>query len=197
MCDWLFCNFGLLIEQVVQGMLVDVNFVVVIVCKEMVNVWLSWIDWFGFVEVLVCCVFDGSGDVFGILCSVFLCNVVEFCVVVGDVLIDVLIEEVNEICKLCGYGLQCWFYKGYGLFQYDLQYFKIDFDFFCNCQWGDFVVCLDCFMCEMCSKLVDVYGDLVDVVCCYNGSGLCVEQYCEYVMFMYGWLKDVFVLIVY
>lgn len=188
--DWLFRNFGPLIEQAVQGTPVDANLVAAIACKETANVWLSWIDRLGPAEVLARCVFDGSGDVPGTSRSAFPRNAAEFRAAVGDALTDALIEEANETRKLRGYGPQRWLYKGYGLFQYDLQHFKTDPDFFRNRQWGDFAACVDRFMREMRSKLADAHGDLADAVRRYNGSGPRAEQYREHVMFMYGWLKD-------
>lgn len=187
--DWLLRNFATPIEQAVQGTPLDADLVAAIACKETANVWLHWIDRLSPGEVLARCVFDGSGDVPGTSRSAFPRNAAEFRAVAGDALTDALIDEANETRKLRGFGPQRWLYKGYGLFQYDLQHFKTDPDFFRNRQWGDFAACMDRFMREMHTKLADAHGDLPDAVRRYNGSGPKAEQYREHVMFMLGWLK--------
>lgn len=187
--DWLLRNFATPIEQAVQGTPLDADLVAAIACKETANVWLHWIDRLSPGEVLARCVFDGSGDVPGTSRSAFPRNAAEFRAVAGDALTDALIDEANETRKLRGFGPQRWLYKGYGLFQYDLQHFKTDPDFFRNRQWGDFAACMDRFMREMRTKLADAHGDLPDAVRRYNGSGPKAEQYREHVMFMLGWLK--------
>lgn len=187
--DWLLRNFAAQIEQAVQGTPLDADLVAAIACKETANVWLHWIDRLSPAEVLARCVFDGSGDVPGTSRSAFPRNAADFRAAVGDALTDALIDEANETRKLRGFGPQRWLYKGYGLFQYDLQHFKTDPDFFRNRQWGDFGACIDRFMREMRTKLADAHGDLPDAVRRYNGSGPRAEQYREHVMFMYGWLK--------
>jgi hypothetical protein len=187
--DWLFQNFADAIQQAVQGTPLDANLVAAIACKETANVWLHWIDRLSPHDVLERCVFDGSGDVPGTSRSAFPRNATDFRAKVGDTLTDMLIDEANETRKLRGYGPQRWLYKGYGLFQYDLQHFVDDPDFFRNRQWGDFAACMDRFMREMNAKLKAANGDVADAVRRYNGSGPKAEQYREHVMFMYGWLQ--------
>jgi hypothetical protein len=188
--DWLLRHFAPQIERAVQGTPLDANLVAAIACKETANVWLGWIDRLSPADVLARCVFDGSGDVPGTSRGAFPRNAAEFRARVGDALTDALIEEANETRKLRGYGPQRWLYKGYGLFQYDLQHFDTDPAFFRDRLWRNFDDCIDRFMQEMRRKLADANGDVPDAVRRYNGSGARAEQYRDHVMFILGWLKD-------
>lgn len=187
--DWLLQNFGADIDKAVQGTPLDANLVAAIACKETANVWLHWIDRLSPDDVLERCVFDGSGDVPGSSRSAFPRNAAEFRAKVGDALTDMLIDEANETRKLRGFGPQRWLYKGYGLFQYDLQHFTTDEPFFRERQWRQFAACIDRFMQEMRRKLDAANGDVADAVRRYNGSGPKAEQYREHVLYMYGWLQ--------
>jgi hypothetical protein len=187
--DWLLRNFGPQIEAAVTGTPLDTDLVAAIACKETANIWLQWIDRLGPEQVLARCVFDGSGDVPGTSRRAFPPNAAAFRASVGDALTDALIDEANETRKLRGYGPQRWLYKGYGLFQYDLQHFQTDPGFFRERQWRSFDSCMDRYMREMRDKLRAANGDLPDAVRRYNGSGPKAEEYREHVMFIYGWLK--------
>ncbi|PTT89892.1 hypothetical protein DBR42_06990 [Pelomonas sp. HMWF004] len=187
--DWLLRNFGPQIEAAVSGTPVDTDLVAAIACKETANIWLQWIDRLSPAEVLARCVFDGSGDVPGTSRRAFPSNAAAFRASVGDALTDELIDEANETRKLRGFGPQRWLYKGYGLFQYDLQHFEKDPGFFRERQWRSFDSCMDRYMREMRDKLRAANGNLADAVRRYNGSGPKAEEYREHVMFIYGWLK--------
>jgi hypothetical protein len=187
--NWLLQNFGDQIKQAIQGSPLDPNHVAAIACKETANVWLSWIDRLSPTDVLERCVFDGSGDVPGTSRSAFPRNAAEFRAKVGDALTDMLIDEANETRKMRGYGPQRWLYKGYGLFQYDLQHYETDAGFFRDRQWRTMDACMDRFMKEMNAKLKASGGDLPDAVRRYNGSGPKAEQYRQHVMYIYDWLK--------
>lgn len=187
--DWLFRNFSAQINQIIQGTPVDAELVAAIACKETANVWLSWIDRLGPADVLARCVFDGSGDVPGTSRSAFPRNAADFRARVGDALTDQLIEEANETRKLRGYAPQRWLYKGYGIFQYDLQHFEKDPGFFRDRGWASMEACLDRFMKEMQDKLRASGGDVPGAVRRYNGIGDKAEQYRDHVMYIHGWLK--------
>ncbi|RYE80040.1 MAG: peptidoglycan-binding protein [Oxalobacteraceae bacterium] len=188
--DWLFTNFLPQIEQAVQGTPLDPNLVAAIACKETANVWLDWIKRLSPDEVLARCVFDASGDYPGTSRSAFPRNAQAFREKVGDALTDALIAEANEMRKVRGWGPERWLYKGYGLFQYDLQHYLTDPGFFENREWRKFDVCLDKLMLEMKRKLEASNGDLPDAIRRYNGSGPKAEQYRGHVLFIYAWLKD-------
>lgn len=186
--DWLFQNFAAQIDQIVEDTPLDANLVAAIACKETANVWLNWIDRLSPDEVLARCVFDGSGDVPGTDRKAFPRNASAFRAKVGDGLTDLLIDEANETRKLRGYGPQRWLYKGYGIFQYDLQHFDKDPGFFRDREWRSMDSCLDRWMKEMQDKLRAASGDVPDAVRRYNGSGPKAEQYRDHVLFIHGWL---------
>ena len=186
--DWLFQNFRAQIDKVITGTPLDANLVAAIACKETANVWLHWIDRLGASDVLARCVFDGSGDVPGSYRSAFPRNAADFRAKVGDAVTDLLIDEANETRKLRGFGPQRWLYKGYGIFQYDLQHFETDPGFFRDLEWRSMDSCLDRWMKEMQAKLQAANGDIPDAVRRYNGSGPKAEQYRDHVLYMYGWL---------
>lgn len=188
--DWLLRNFSAQIDKAIEGTPVDANLVAAIACKETANVWLSWIDRLSPADVLARCVFDASGDMPGTSRGVFPRNAAEFRAKAGEPLTAALIEEANETRKLRGYSPQPWLYKGYGLFQYDLQHFDADQAFFRDRLWRNFEDCIDRFMLEMRRKLDASKGDLPDAVRRYNGSGPKAEEYRGHVMYIYGWLKD-------
>jgi hypothetical protein len=50
------------------------------------------------------------------------------------------------------------FCRGYGIFQYDLQFYRRDPDFFLERQWHDFDACLTRFLHELTTKLRRVFG---------------------------------------
>jgi hypothetical protein len=188
--DWLFTNFLPQIEQAVQGTPLDANLVAAIACKETANVWLDWIKRISPGEVVARCVFDASGDYPNTSRSAFPRNAQAFREKVGDALTDDLIAEANAMRKVRGWGPEKWLYKGYGIFQYDLQHYLTDPGFFENHEWRKFDVCLDKLMLEMKRKLEASQGDLADAIRRYNGSGPKAEQYREHVLFIYQWLKD-------
>lgn len=189
--DWMMRNFGRQIEAAVRGAApIDAATVCAIACKETAPVWLPWIARLSPAEVLARCVFDGSGDVPGTSRSAFPRNTAAFRARYGDALTEALIAEANATRRLRGYGDQRWLYKGYGIFQYDLQHCETDLAFFKDRLWRSFDECLDRFMREMRTKLAASGGELRDAVRRYNGSGPRAEQYAEQVMFMRGWLAD-------
>jgi hypothetical protein len=67
----------------------------------------------------------------------------------GDERTDALIEEADKTRVLRGYSRKNWVYKGYGLFQYDLQFVRVDPDFFFERQWYRFDACLERLMREL------------------------------------------------
>jgi hypothetical protein len=88
-----------------------------------------------------------------------------------------LIEEANKTRRLQDYGDRPWVYKGYGLFQYDLQHVRGDEGFFRNREWYDFDICLGRAAAELDNKLEAVGGDLWEAIRAYNGSGARARAY--------------------
>ena len=81
-------------------------------------------------------------------------------------------------------------YKGYGIFQYDLQFVLSDEVFFRQKQWGDFQACIDRAVGEL-EKNYLHYKDLRTAIRAYNGSGPSAEQYADDVMQLLEWCSEV------
>lgn len=82
-------------------------------------------------------------------------------------------------------------YKGYGIFQYDLQHTKSDFYFFRERQLYDFSMGLNRACKELDDKLVASNGDLWDAIRRYNGSGKSAQQYASNVKIFTAYCKEV------
>jgi hypothetical protein len=132
-------------------------------------------------------VFDASGDAPGTSRAAFPRDTAAFRDRYPD-LADTLIEEANRSRALRKLPRAAWVYKGYGIFQYDLQHIEQDEEFFRDKKWSDFDACMERFMREMRRKLADAGGDLRDAVRRYNGRGAKAEEYAGHVMLMRYWL---------
>ncbi len=187
--DWLMQSFGPDITQAVNGTQFDPFLLCAIAAKETGPEWLRWIGNRSKEEVLARCVFDASGDFPETSRRAFPRNTAAFRQEYGDQLTAVFIDEANQTRALRGMGSQQWVYKGYGIFQYDLQHIKTDPDFFLKKQWRDFSVCLDRVMKELRAKEQAAGGDLRGTVRRYNGSGERAETYADHVLAMFDWMK--------
>jgi hypothetical protein len=185
--QWMMANFGPLIEKAVSGTNIDAALVCAFACKETATVWLQWINQLSPAELLARCVFDASGDMPGHPRNAFPRNTAEFRARYGS-LTDELIAEANQTRRLRAIPTQPWLYKGYGIFQYDLQNIKGDEEFFRSKMWFSFEACLDRFMRVLHDKLEVAHGDLKDAVRLYNGTGAKAEQYRDQVLVMRDWL---------
>jgi hypothetical protein len=185
--NWLMGNFG---DRIRAASIppVDPELICAIACKETACIWLNWIDKIPPAEVLAHCVFDASGDFPNTSRSAFPVNAAAFRERFPQ-LCDELIDEANQMRKLRGWGPEKWLYKGYGIFQYDLQNIVTDPDFFQKKLWRDFDACLDRLLRELRDKLQAAGGNLRDAVRRYNGSGPKAEQYADHVMLIRDWLK--------
>jgi hypothetical protein len=123
-------------------------------------------------------VFDASGDYPGTSRNAFPVNTAAFRSEYGEPITSMLIEEANITRRLQGYSDRQWVYKGYGLFQYDLQYIHGDQGFFATRQWYDFGECVARVIRELDRKLVQT-GDLWEAIRAYNGSGPRARRYRE------------------
>jgi hypothetical protein len=108
----------------------------------------------------------------------------------GDAFTQDLIGEANQTRALRGLPAASWVYKGYGIFQYDLQYVGADTAFFQQKQWGEFQACLDRALSELKTKYAH-YKDLRTTVRAYNGSGPSAEAYADDVMTLLAWCSEV------
>jgi hypothetical protein len=185
--DWIAGNFGPIINAIAPGNPVDANVVYAIACQESAICWLPWIDTMTPEQVLARCVFDASGDAPQTSRQAFPVDTGAFRAKFGNELTAQLIAEANETRLLRKLPPAQWVYKGYGIFQYDLQNILSDPDFFKNRQWSDFRACLDRLMKEMHDKLAAAGGDLREALRRYNGAGAAAELYASNVMQMKDW----------
>jgi hypothetical protein len=92
-----------------------------------------------------------------------------------------LIVEANETRLLRGFKPASWVYKGYGVFQYDLQYVETDEGFFRDKEWYQFTASLERAMKELVSKYKK-HNDLWKAIRAYNGSGPSATDYANNVI---------------
>jgi hypothetical protein len=187
---WMTANFGAQLAAAVQGTPFDDNLLCAIAGKEAACYWLAWTRTMAPAEVLARCVFDASGDAPNTSRSAFPRNTAQFRAQYGDALTDMLIAEANAARQLRNLGPAQWVYKGYGIFQYDLQYITADRGFFADRRWGDFGECVTRAVRELSEKYAH-YQDLRSAVRAYNGSGPAAEAYADDVMQLLTWCSEV------
>jgi len=178
---WMKTNFGEEISVAVAGTPFSTDIVCAIACQETAYFWLNFIDTLSVDDVLARCVLDGSGDVPGTSRGPFPKNTAAFRERYGDEFTDMLIAEANESRKLRGYGPKNWVYKGYGIYQYDLQYVISDESFFRQKKWYSYDECLKRLMKELKEKYSH-HGELWKAIRAYNGSGPKATEYANNVI---------------
>ena len=174
---WLVGNFGARLAAAANGKPYRVKHLCAIVCQETAYKWVPWIDTLPVQTIVERAVYDASGDYPGTSRSAFPINTDAFRKRFGNAATAMLIEEANLTRRLQGYQDKDWVYKGYGLFQYDLQAILRDPAFFEDRQWYDFDRCLQKVVDELDLKLIEQNGDLWEAVRSYNGSGARARQY--------------------
>jgi hypothetical protein len=147
-----------------------------ILCQETAYFWLNYITRITPNQVTARCVLDGSGDVAGTSRNAFPRNTEAFRRHFGDEFTELLIREGNKSRLLR--GMKPWgkLYKGYGPFQYDLQYSLTDEVFFKERHWYDIKLCVDKCMGELEVKYRQ-QGDVHEAIRAYNGSGPRAREY--------------------
>ena len=176
-CKWLIQNFGDQLGAAVKGKPYKVKHLCAIVCQETAYKWLNWIKGHNAAMILARCVFDASGDYPGTSRDAFPRNTREFRRKYGNAFTDILIEEANITRRMQGWSDKDWVYKGYGIFQYDLQHVDTDEDFFRQTKWASFDECLTRCTGELDAKLKIAKGDLWKAIRAYNGRGRRAEEY--------------------
>jgi hypothetical protein len=176
---WLMENFGDKLRAAVAGKAYGLKHLCAIVCQETAYKWVPWIGQKPMQTIVERAVYDASGDYPGASRSAFPVNTAAFRARYGESLTNMLIEEANRTRRLQGYGDKPWVYKGYGLFQYDLQHIVRDEAFFRERQWYDFDQCLRRAVQELDDKLRAQNGDLWEAIRAYNGSGANARAYRE------------------
>lgn len=174
---WMVENFGAQLRAAVHGKAYKVKHLCAIVCQETAYKWLKWTDSQTPRTIVERCVFDASGDYPGTSRSAFPRNSAAFRARYGDDFTNMLVHEANLTRRMQGWSDKPWVYKGYGIFQYDLQHVTVDRGFFEQKRWYSFEACLEKCCDELDDKLVAARGDLWEAIRRYNGSGPRAEQY--------------------
>lgn len=187
---WLKTNYGNQLNQAVKNTVFTIDTLCGIACQETANVWVSWIGKKTPEEILKLCVFDASGDFPGTQRSAFPKNAAAFRAKYGDVFTNTLIAEANLSRKARGFGAAQWLYKGYGIFQYDLQHVINDQAFFEQKQWYNMDKCIEKVMKELNTKW-NITHDMFRTIKAYNGSGPRAQEYANNVTIFISYSKEV------
>jgi hypothetical protein len=178
---WMKDNFGRKIQSAVANTPFSVDLLCGIACQETAYFWLNFVKKISPAEIVARCVLDASGDFPDTHRSAFPKNTAAFRRAYGDEFTDMLIAEANATRKLRGFGPQKWVYKGYGIFQYDLQAVKEDERFFKERRWHDFDASLGMAMGELKEKY-KIDKNVWSAVRRYNGSGAAATRYANNVI---------------
>lgn len=176
--QWMIANFDTQLRASIAGTPLKRKHLCGIVCQETAYVWLGWTKKYDVSTILARCVFDASGDAAAAPRSAFPKNTAAFRAKYGDPFSQMLIDEANATRRMRGYPPKEWVYKGYGLFQYDLQKVTTDETFFSKKQWYSFDTCLGRAIQELIQKFNDT-RDIWKAIERYNGSGPKAVQYRE------------------
>jgi subtilisin family serine protease len=178
---WLISNFQPQLADAVRSTPFTVPLLCAIACREAGIYWLPLTPHKPAAEILGLCVYDASGDVAGAPRSAFPINTAQFRLTYGDAFTGLLIDETNKARAARGLSAASMVYKGYGIFQYDLQHVRTDESFFRSKQWYSFTECVSRAVGEL-KKKYEATGDIQSAVRAYNGSGPRAEQYARDVM---------------
>ena len=187
---WLAFNFGDAMRGAVAGTPFGVELLCGIACKETASMWLAFIDR-GLTpgEVLGRAIGDASGDFPNTSRSAFPKDTPTFRRDFGDEFADMLVAEANASRALRNMGAKSWVYKGYGIFQYDLQHVREDTRFFKDKRWYSLDECLERVVGELERKFQRT-GELWAAVKAYNGSGPRADAYRDDVKVLTAWAKE-------
>ena len=179
--NWLMTYFGGSIRASTDGTPFSPALLCGIVCQETAYFWFPLVAKAGSTitpdEVVARCVLDASGDVAGTSRRAFPRNTAAFYDRCGRAFGELLVEEANATRALRGMGPKHWVYKGYGIFQYDLQAVIEDEAYFRFKQWYDFEICLSRVLRELAGKYRSNGGNLWEAVRAYNGGGQAARDY--------------------
>ncbi len=179
--NWLMTHFGGSVRSATEGSPFSPALLCGIACQETAYFWLPMIiksekkitpD-----EIVARCVLDASGDAPKSSRRAFPRNSAAFRSKYDRFFADMLVEEANATRALRGFGPKNWIYKGYGIFQYDLQFVIEDEDYFRFRQWYDFSVCANRVIKELSAIYARNKGNLWETVRAYNGAGQAARNY--------------------
>jgi lysozyme len=187
---WLVEHFGDSMRQAVEETPFSVELLCGIACQETAFLWLPFVQGGATAAtVLARSIGDASGDAPDTTRSAFPRDSDAFRAKYGDEFTDLLVAEANASRALRGMGPKTWVYKGYGIFQYDLQHVRTDESFFRERQWYELEACLDRVIRELTVKFQRT-GELWSAVKAYNGSGRRAEEYRDNVRVFTQWARD-------
>lgn len=185
--NWMRNNFYGQIKEVTRGTPWTADLIISIALKETAQKWQMWIDDYSKEEILARCVFDASGDFPGTSRAAFPKNRQAFEKVYGPELTAMLVNEANLTRRMPqpddkdGYKPASYLYKGYGIFQYDLQHITTNPTFFTEKRWYNFTDCLwNCV--EVLNDIAKTRDNLRGIVKAYNGTGQRADEYADSVL---------------
>jgi subtilisin family serine protease len=178
---WMIANFGSQLSDAVKTTPLSVPLLCAIACREAGAYWLPLTTHMTAAQVLGLCVYDASGDYLGTTRSAFPTNRAQFQLAYGATFTNMLVDEANKARAARGLAPGQYLYKGYGIFQYDLQFVRSDQNFFQSKLWYDFTECVSRAVAELKENYAK-FGDVQEAVRAYNGSGPSAEQYAQDVM---------------
>ena len=187
---WMKQNFWHEMEAGVSSTVFTIDHVCAIACQETAYLWVNWIDTMKVADVLSLCIGDASGDYPGTVRHAFPVNTAAFRDKYGDTFTKMLIDEANLSRAVRGYSPREWVYKGYGIYQYDLQHVLTDEAFFRQKKWHAYPECLLHLMRELKQKYA-VYQDLWKTFKAYNGSGQAATNYANNVTIFTQYCSEV------
>jgi hypothetical protein len=174
-------HFGGSIRSATDGTPFSPALLCAIACQETAYFWLPIVKKSGGKitpsEVVARCVLDASGDAPNAPRRAFPRNTAAFRARYDRSFADMLVAEANATRALRGLGPKDWIYKGYGIFQYDLQFVVQDEDYFRLKQWYDFGVCAKRLIKELTAIYARNKGNLWQTVRAYNGAGPAARIY--------------------
>jgi hypothetical protein len=182
--NWIKTNYGDQITQSLNGTPFNIVHACAIACQETGVYALGFTQKLSKEDVLARCVFDASGDISTAPRSAFPVNTAAFRARYGDAFTQMLIAEANKMRALRGFSPANYVYKGYGIFQYDLQHVTKDEEFFKNRLWYDFDQCMDRLKLELMRKYA-TQGEVWESIRAYNGTGKRAQAYKENVKTFY------------
>jgi metacaspase-1 len=187
---WLAAHFGDSMRRAIVGTPFGLDLICGIACKETASMWLGFVDR-GLTpgDILGRAIGDASGDFPNTSRLAFPSDTPTFRREFGDEFADMLIAEANASRSLRNMGPKPWVYKGYGIFQYDLQHVRDDTAFFRDKQWYALDECLERVVGELQRKFQRT-GELWAAVKAYNGSGPRADAYRDDVKVLAGWAKE-------
>jgi hypothetical protein len=186
---WLDASFRTEVERAFKATPFGLEHIYAIAWQESSELWPKLIGKYDKSQILGFCVLDGSGDVPKKPRNSY---PQKKAVLEKDdpELTSLLLAEGNKARVARGMKpSERILYKGYGIFQYDLQYVKDDRSFFAERKWYDFDECLKKLKRELMTKY-SATKNVRRAIRGYNGSGPSAEAYVKNVFAFIQQMKD-------